>query len=640
MTTQDNLQEADGLLEEKKKEQKEKIPAKDAVDQAVKKEADVEVVSEATEPEKEVVVENKEEEPTNASIKESEDVYDNFDLEALTDAFEDLLKNDDLYSIRPKVNRIKKVFNTKFSVLLNDGKEAFLAEGGNSIDFNFTSPHKKKFNSLSRNYRERNEKFEKSRTQDFKKNLELRLQIIEEIKALINVNQNSNTIYNNFKSLQDKWRRLGKVPAKDANNVWNNYRHHVERFYDFLHLDRDLKDRDYKFNLEKKQKLIKSAEALANEQNLDRVFREVQALHKIWKEELGPVAKEHREALWEQFSAATKAINDKRKIYNAQIEEELTANFIAKEAIVLKINEIANNAYETHKDWQKQIKVIEDLRQSFFKLGSVPKKVRNQSWTDFKSAVRTFNKQKNNFYKFLKKDQSENLKKKKELVEIAEQNKDSEDLETTVVLMKNIQNKWKKIGHIPRSESSKLWKQFRSACNHFFDRYHEQKNAGTPEQIENLAQKEQLLETLKSFEIGADKAANLDSVKGYSKQWSELGDVPKNKRQIDRVFFKAVRTLLIEIGVSEKEVKALNYSNKLQELTKNSKAINNEINFVRKKIEDIKSEMNQLENNLQFFSNVADDNPMVIDVKNKIENYKSNLKEWIQKLSIIKKIIR
>jgi hypothetical protein len=137
--------------------------------------------------------------------------------------------------------------------------------------------------------------------------------------------------------------------------------------------------------------------------------------------------------LWEQFSAATKAINDKRKIYNAQIEEELTANFKAKEAIVLKINEIASNTYETHKDWQTQIKVIEDLRQSFFKLGSVPKKVRNQSWTDFKSAVRTFNKQKNNFYKFLKKDQSENLKKKRELVEIAEQNKDSEDLDTTAL---------------------------------------------------------------------------------------------------------------------------------------------------------------------------------------------------------------
>ncbi len=639
MNTQDNLQEADGLSEKIIKDQKKKKPLKDVVEQVVKKDPDVEVVSEANEPKKEGPIENKEVEPNEASIKESEDAYDNFDLEALIDAFGALLKNDDLYAIRPKVNRIKKVFNTKFSALLNDRKEAFLAEGGNIIDFNFISSHKKKFNSLSRNYRERNEKFEKSKTEDFKKNLELRLQIIEEIKALININQNTNTIYNNFKSLQDKWRGLGKVPAKDANNVWNNYRHHVERFYDFLHLDRDLRDRDYKFNLEKKQKLIKSAEALANEQNLDRVFREVQALHKIWKEELGPVAKEHRVALWEQFSAATKVINDKRKIYNSQIEEELTANFKAKEAIVLKINEITNNEYETHKDWQKQIKAIEDLRQSFFKLGSVPKKVRNQSWTDFKTAVRTFNKQKNNFYKFLKKDQLENLKKKKELVEIAEKNKNSEDLETTVVLMKNIQNKWKKIGHIPRSESSKLWKQFRGACNYFFERYHEQINKGTPQQIETLSQKEKLLETLKSFKIGADKAANLDAVKEYSNQWSELGDVPKNKRQIDRLFLKAVRTILIEIGVSEEEIKALNYSNKLQELAKNPKAINNEINFVRKKIEDIKSEMNQLENNLQFFSNAADDNPMVIDVKNKIENYKSDLKEWIQKLSIIKKDI-
>jgi hypothetical protein len=433
MNTHDNLQEADGLLEKENKEQKEKTPEKNAVDQTVKNDSDVDLINEITELEKEVAVENNDVESTNALIKETEDVYDNFELEDLTDAFEALLKNDDLYVIRPKINLIKKVFNTKFSELLNDSKKAFLAEGGNSIDFNFTSPHKKKFNSLSRNYRERNEKFEKSRTQDFKKNLELRLQIIEEIKALINVNQNSNTIYNNFKSLQDQWRGLGKVPAKDANNVWNNYRHHVERFYDFLHLDRDLRDRDYKFNLEKKQKLIKSAETLANEKNLDRVFREVQALHKIWKEELGPVAKEHREALWEQFSAATKAINDKRKIYNAQIEEELTANYKAKEAIIIKINEIASNTYETHKDWQKQIRVIEDLRQLFFKLGSVPKKVRNQSWTDFKSAVRTFNKQKNNFYKFLKKDQSENLKKKRELVNIAEQNKDSEDLDTTAV---------------------------------------------------------------------------------------------------------------------------------------------------------------------------------------------------------------
>ena len=167
MNTHDNLQEADGLLEKENKEQKEKTPEKNAVDQTVKNDSDVEVINEITELEKEVAVENNDVESTNASIKETEDVYDNFELEDLTDAFEALLKNDDLYVIRPKINLIKKVFNTKFSELLNDSKKAFLAEGGNSIDFNFTSPHKKKFNSLSRNYRERNEKFQKSKKQEF-----------------------------------------------------------------------------------------------------------------------------------------------------------------------------------------------------------------------------------------------------------------------------------------------------------------------------------------------------------------------------------------------------------------------------------------------------------------------------------------
>ena len=639
MNTHDNLQEADGLLEKENKKQKEKTPEKNAVDQTVKNDSDVEVINQITELEKEVAVENNDVESTNASIKESEDVYDNFELEDLTDAFETLLKNDDLYVIRPKINLIKKVFNTKFSELLNDSKKAFLAEGGNSIDFNFTSPHKKKFNSLSRNYRERNEKFQKSKNQDYKKNLELRLKIIEEIKALINVNQNSNTSYNNFKDLQDKWRNIGKVPLKDANNVWNNYRHHVERFYDFLHLDRDLRHRDYKYNLEKKQKIIESAKELALEQNLARAFRELQALHKIWKEELGPVSREYRETLWEEFSTATKIINEKRKIFNSQIEEELVANLKSKENIISKINLIADKEDKEHSYWQNQIKEIEKLRESFFKIGSVPKKSRNKSWTDFKMAVKKFNKKKNNFYKSFKKEQAENFRKKKELVDLAEQNKNSDDLETTVVLMKNIQNQWKKIGHIPRKESSKLWKDFRGACNHFFDRYHEQKNSGTIEEIKTYEKKEKLLNTLNEFEINDNNQINLSSLKEYSKKWSELGNVPKNKKQINKEFFNKINSLLVKIGVSEAELKTLKYSNKLYELVKNSKALNNEISFVRKKIDEIKSEMNQLENNLQFFSKVEEDNPMVLDVKSKIENHKNELKEWNQKLSTIKKII-
>jgi len=632
MITLDNLQDADGTLEEQKNNISEDKPSQEEVENDEKTPESTQVTTEVQD--EEVELEKTEE------INEEKDLnYEDLSLESLISEFEQLLKNDDIYSIRPKINTLKKVFNQKFSIILNEKKEAFLAEGGNSIDFSFDSSLKKQFNGLSKIFREKNEKFEKKKTENLQQNLESRLQIIEEIKGLIDISQSSNATYNKFKNLQEQWRSIGKVPVKNANDVWNNYRHHVEKFYDFLHLNRDLRERDYKYNLEKKQKLIKSVEALANEENLGRAFRELQAIHKIWKEELGPVSKEYREVLWEQFSAATKVINDKRQEYNAHIEQELMANFDSKKVIIEKIKSLTETENSSHGKWQNRMKEVEGLRENFFKIGSVPKKLRNQSWTDFKSALRTFNKTKNNFYKDLKKSHSDNLKKKIELVEIAVQNKYSEDFETTAALMRTIQNQWKKIGHISKKDSNKLWKEFRGACNHFFDRYHEQKNAGTPEEIENLAQKEQLLKEVKSFEIGDNKEDNLKAIEDFSKQWNALGRVPKNKRHIDRDFFKIISKLFAKTGVNEEELISLKYTNKIQELSKDPKALNNEISFVRKKIDEIKSEMNQLENNLQFFSNVADDNPMVIDVQKKIEKHKDQLQQWTKKLSNIKKVI-
>ena len=649
MTTHDILQEADGILDEKKEEStnfestNEQSPSsKEKTEKESTPTSEKELTPDKTEssPKPKETASEASQENNNIEEQKKDVNYNDYSLETLVSDFEKLLKNDDLYSTRNKINAIRRVFNEKFSAILNDKKEAFLAEGGNSIDFSFDSPIKKQFNALSKQFRDKNEKYQKQKTQNFKENLESRLKIIENIKGLIDVSQSSTTTYNKFKDLQEQWRKLGKVAPKDANNVWNNYRHHVEKFYDFLHLNRDLRDRDYQHNLEKKQKLIKSAEALASEGNLGRAFRELQALHKIWKEELGPVAKEYREVLWEQFGAATKVINDKRQAYNVQIEKELMINFEAKELIIDKIKSISEIEYDSHTEWQKRVKEVEALREEFFKIGGVPRKKRNQSWTDFKTAVRNFNKSKNNFYKQLKKAHSENLKKKKELVEIAVQNKDNEDLETTVVLMKNIQNQWKKIGHISRKDSNKLWSEFRAACNHFFDRYHEQKNTGTAEENDALIQKEQLFEEVKSFKSTNDKEADLKVVKQWSKQWTAIGRVPKNKHSIDREFFKAISKQLEDIGVSEDELKALKYTNKIQELSKDPKALNNEISFVRKKIDEIKAEMNQLENNLQFFSNVADDNPVVLDVQKKIERHKTQLEQWTKKLSNIKRTIK
>ena len=597
----------------------------------------------------------KEEEKTSeASTEEAEEIHKNEDvieeesavdyetlsLEQLIAKFETLLNSENIHSVRNSINEVKNNFNAKFSALISEKKEAFLAEGGNAIDFEFISPLKKQFNELSKTFREKHQSFQRSRTEELNQNLEIRLQIIEEIKGLINVEGDINSAYKTFKNLQERWRNTGQIPSAENNNTWNNYRHHVEIFYGFLHLNRDLRDLDFKHNLEQKQKIIISTEELANETDLNRAFRELQALHKIWKEELGPVAKEYKDELWDRFSAATKVINDKRQDYYNQLEEKFEENLKIKNEIIAQINTISKKTINSHKDWQGNIKEIETLREAFFKTGKVPSKVNEKTWSAFKDAVRTFNKNKNNYYKTLKKDQSENYKKKLELVEIAEQNKDSEDLETTLVLMKNIQNTWKTIGHIPRKDSDKLWKRFRGACNAFFDRYHEQKSNGTEKEIAALEQKNNLLDSLKAFELGEDKDKNLEALNDFSSQWKKLGHVVQSKRFIDGKFFKTLDGFYSKLGLDKEAMDDLKYTLKLETLAQDQRLFSNEVTFIRKKMDEIKSEINQLENNLQFFSNVKDDNPLVKEVHKNIDKHKAALQTWNVKYSKIKKMIQ
>ena len=570
---------------------------------------------------------------------DSEESFESLSLEDLVNKFESLLENENSQNVRNNINKIKNSFNAAFAILIAEKKDAFLADGGNVIDFNFTSPLKKRFNDLSKSFRERQQSFQKNRAQQLNQNLEIRLQIIEEIKGLINVEGDINSSYNTFKSLQERWRNTGQIPSTENNNTWNNYRHHVEIFYGFLHLNRDLRDLDYKHNLEQKQKIIQSTEELATETDLNRAFRELQALHKIWKEELGPVAKEFKDELWERFSAATKVINDKRQDYYGQLEETFNDNLVIKNDIIDKIKAISEKTSLVHKEWQANIKEIEALRDAFFKAGKVPSKQNEKTWTAFKDAVRIFNKNKNTYYKTLKKDQSENYRKKLELVEIAEQNKDSLDLETTLALMKDIQNRWKSIGHIPRKDSDKLWKRFRGACNLFFDRYHEQKNNGSEEEIKSFEDKTSLLETLNSFIPSEDKDTNLESLNQFSSQWKKIGNVTKSKRFIDGKFFKSLDGFYSKIGLDKEALENLKYSLKLETISKDPSLFNNEVIFIRKKIDEIKSEINQLENNLQFFSNVDDDNPLVKEVHKNISKHKEALKVWELKYSKIKKLI-
>jgi hypothetical protein len=564
--------------------------------------------------------------------------YHAMSMDELVTEFNRLLKHHKIQTISKHVNEIKGEFNAKFGQLLEEKKEEFIADGGNQIDFYYTNDTKKLFNSLYKEYKQSINGYYKEREQNLKQNLENRLAIIEDIKGLLSVEENMGTTYKNFKELQEKWRNAGPIPRDKYNNAWNTYHHHVERFYDFLHLNNDLRDMDFKHNYEQKLKIIERAEELAKDENTNRSFRELQVLHKLWKEELGPVGKVHREEIWERFSNATKAIHDKRQAYFADMDKAHEKNLERKEEIIAQINAVNEDTSSSHSAWQKKIKTIEKLREDFFNAGKVPIKVNETTWAKFKDAVRTFNRSKNGFYKELKKDQYENLKKKKDLIKIAEDNKDSEDFTTVTPLMKKIQNEWKKIGHVPRRDSDKIWKQFKGACNHYFDRMHAERKAKDQHLYDAFDKKVKLLDDLKTLELSKDPKADIKILQAKIAEWKDIGYVPQNKRYIDGKFYKAIDDAFDKLKMDKSKLEMVKFDSKLENLANpdDTRLLDNEQNFIRKKIGEVQSEITQLENNLQFFSNVDSDNPLVKDVHKNIDNHKKQLETWKAKLTKVR----
>ncbi|HIC30384.1 MAG TPA: DUF349 domain-containing protein, partial [Flavobacteriaceae bacterium] len=311
-----------------------------------------------------------------------------------------------------------------------------------------------------------------------------------------------------------------------------------------------------------------------------------------------------------------------------------------KQAIIEKIAQVSSENINSHKGWQNKIKEVEALREEFFKAGKVPIKVNEATWAKFKDVVRSFNRKKNQFYKDLKKEQYINLQKKEELVKIAEENKDNDDFEATTPLMKKIQSDWKQIGHVPRKDSDKIWKQFKKACNHYFDRLKDQRNAATAEEEQAFKEKEALLAQVKELKLSGEQKEDLATIKEQINKWKNIGRVPRNKRHIEGDFNSTLDGLFKNLDLNKSEAEMIKFENKLQDLssTDNQRVIDNERFYIQKKVDEIKGEINQLENNLQFFTNVKSDNPLVKEVHKNIKKHKEELALWKTKLKKIKSL--
>ncbi|AXG74971.1 DUF349 domain-containing protein [Flavobacterium arcticum] len=565
--------------------------------------------------------------------------YEALSMEELTAELEKLVVFEKVMLVKDHVEDIKKEFYAKYTHDLEEKKEEYSHNNDGDISgFDYNFPLKSKFDEIYYQYKDRKNSHFKKIQNDLKGNLENRLAIIEELKNLVDSDESMKEALKHVGELRDKWKNAGPIPRDKYNHVWNNFHFHMERFYDHLNLDRETRDMDFRHNLEQKQKIIVRVEELLEEKDIMKAFRELQSLHKMWKEEIGPVSREHREEIWNRFSDLTKQLHDKREAFNATIREREEENLKKKKDIIAQIDAIAQEPVKNHSGWQGQIQKIEALRNAFFSAGKVPIEVNEDTWAAFKAAVRNFNSVKNSFYKEIKKDQQENLNKKQALVEKAQSLKDSDDYAATTQVMKQIQEEWKKIGHVPRKYSDSLWKEFKAACNHYFDKLHAHRNEANKDELEAFEKKKEYLESLKDFELVGDHKTDLDAIKQHIDNWKAIGRVPQARRHIEGKFNKILDALFDKLSLSKKETEMVKFSNRLEHLAENedSRKLENEQIFIMRKIDEVKSEILQLENNIQFISNAKADNPFIKEVNKNIERHKEDLKTWKEKLTQIR----
>jgi hypothetical protein len=582
------------------------------------------------------------EESEDETLKDRHDIpmldYDALPMEELVEELKDLITNEKVMSVKDHVEEIRKAFLAKYNHLIEEKKEEFNQENQDpNEEFQYHSPLKTKFDQYYTIYKDNKNTHFKSLQTNLKSNLEIRLAIVEELKELINPQANIKDTLKHFNELRDRWKNAGSIPKDKYNHVWNNFHFHVENFYDYLHLDREARDIDFKHNLEQKQKIIARVEELVNEADINKAFRELQDLHRIWKEDIGPVSREHRDAIWNQFSELTKKMHDKREVLFENLRGTELENLNKKKEIIAAIEVLATEKVNSHSQWLAQIEKVEALRTVFFSAGKVPSDINEDTWLAFKTAVRNFNTFKNSFYKDIKKDQNENLNKKIALVNKAKELQESVDFAATTPIMKQIQEEWKQIGHVPRKYSDKIWNDFREACNHYFDKLKEQKNEENVEEVEAFDKKKVYLETLREFQLTGDHKTDLDAIKLHIETWKNFGKVPFPRRHIEGKFNKILDALFEKLSLSKKDTEMMRFANRMDHLSESNdtRKLDNEKIFLMRKIEEVQNEIFQLENNIQFFTNTRNakkENSIVLEVRKNIAIHKESLDVWKEKL--------
>ena len=565
--------------------------------------------------------------------------YSGFSRKELVETLALIVENRPPAEITDDVARIKEFFYKKTKTEFNEARLNYAKEGGNIDDYRPEPDELEvRIKSILEVFRHRKSDFNRVQESEKQDNLRKKLEIIEQIKDLVNREEAINKTFQEFRNLQNEWHATGIVPQSALKDLWENYHHSVEIFYDYIKINRELRDLDLKKNLEAKIILCEKAEELLTEPNAITAFKLLQEYHDQWRE-IGPVPHENKNDVWERFREATSKINKRHHEYFETQKDEQRQNLEAKTALCEKVEEIAGSEILTFADFREKSDAIIEYQKQWRTLGFAPKKHNNKIYQRFRSACDSFFEKKRAFFAESKETQMHNLQLKTELCLKAEALQESTDWKDTSDMLIRLQKEWKEIGPVPRKYSEKIWKRFRKACDTFFTRKSEFIAGRDTSYEDNLQAKLALLDELEAFDPGDDDKAAFEKLREIQKNWMEIGYVPIDKKdEIARRYKDALNKQFDRLKLDDEDKNILRYRSKVDSARSNPRAarkVRAEREKFYSKIKQLENDIVLWENNIGFFAKSVNADNMIREVEEKIAEAKKNIKILEEKMKLI-----
>lgn len=538
---------------------------------------------------------------------------------------------------KDEIDHLKTAFYKLLFAEREADQKTFIENGGDPEAYVMkTDDSEEQFKAEMGLIKEKRAKVFQQQEEEKKANLQRKQQIIEKIKMMSTSPEEANKSYNDFKALQQEWKDIKAVPAEKANELWRNYQLYVEQYYDLLNLNRELREYDFKKNLEQKTLLCEAAEKLADEPDAVSAFHQLQELHQQYRE-IGPVAKELREQIWARFKAASTVINKRHQQHFEELRAKEEENLTRKTALCEKVEAIAKEENKNATDWENHTKQIIDIQTEWKTIGFAPQKMNVKIFDRFRAACDDFFGRKAEFFKTLKEKFAENTKKKKEMVEQAKALMDSTDWKATSDKLIKLQKEWKTIGMVPKKVGDQLWAEFVAACNKFF----EARNAATAgtrnEEQQNLDRKKEIIAKLK--ELLDSTADNVQAtLQQLIDEYGKIGHVPfKEKDKLFKEYHKVVDALYKQLNISASKQRLDNFKSSIKSMAKQGEdMLDNERGRLMRRYEQLKSEITTYENNLGFLNASSKKGNSLIDEMNrKVNKLKDDLELIRQKIKAI-----